>query len=83
MDYTPQTQQAPAPAPIYELKTDVTGKEPPKRGITIITTSTGKKAKVPYPPNPKCTQKHCHGRGYVGVDTKTGNILFCGKCFDH
>jgi hypothetical protein len=79
MDYTPQQPQQQVAAPVYELKTDVTGKPPPKRDPVILTLPTGQKAKVPHAPNPKC--RKCKGRGYVGRDIKSGNILFCGKCY--
>jgi hypothetical protein len=80
MDYIPQTQQAPLPATTYELKTDVTGKPPPKRDAVILTLPTGQKAKVPHAPNPNC--RKCKGRGYMGRDIKSGNILFCRKCYN-
>jgi len=29
--------------------------------------------------NPKCTAKDCYGRGYTGINTKTGQVIGCTK----
>jgi hypothetical protein len=88
MDYTPTPPpQAPAPAPEYELKKDVSGAGPVKRGPQVINiiryNEKNEKqvipVKVPYAPKPKC--KECLGRGYVGVDLKTGRVVICKKCY--
>jgi hypothetical protein len=88
MEYTPQSpKQSEPPKPTYELKTDVTGKLPPVRGAVVIEAmkynNKGEKQiiklRVPKPPTENC--KRCHGRGYVGFDTKTQTPIFCNKCF--
>lgn len=93
MEYTPKTpQQQPPAQPQYELKKDMTGKEPPKRGPQVMTAvryvkdEEGKekrvelKFKVPMLPNPKC--KKCFGRGYIGFDSRQSNALYiCKKCY--
>lgn len=92
MDYTPKQPNQPAPSqPTYELKKDVTGKPPPKRGPQTITavryvkqedgteTKQTQEIKVPYEPNPKC--KRCYGRGYIGWVANTNQIIPCMKCF--
>ena len=88
MEYIPQVPQQPAPAaPVYELKKDVTGKPPEKRGPQILTAThndkDGKEVKfqfkVPYPPKSSC--KICYGRGYIGWDIKTGAVFPCRKCY--
>jgi hypothetical protein len=88
MEYTPTSpKQAPAPKAEYELKKDVTGKEPPKRGPQVINIirydETGSKQvlpfKVPFPPKPNCNI--CNGRGYIGIDLKSGRVVICKKCY--
>jgi len=91
MDYIPQTIPQPQPSqpsqPTYELKKDVTGKPPEKRGPQELTAirmdRDGKQVKfqfkVPYPPKSKC--KKCYGRGYIGFDAHTGNVFPCRKCY--
>ncbi len=80
MDYTPQQPQPSAPTPpAYDLVKDVTGKPAKKRGPQILIDTTGHAMKVPFPPNEKC--KRCYGRGYVGNDTKTKEMIVCRKCY--
>jgi hypothetical protein len=93
MDYIPTVQTSPPAAPVapsYELKTDVTGKPPPKRGPQILKAvkpyeEDGEKKnkilefKVPYPPKPNC--KYCYGRGYIGFEADTEEIVPCRKCY--
>ena len=79
------------PAPAYELKKDITGKPPVKRGPQTLKAiryeeqedGTEKKLeiefRVPFAPKSNC--KHCYGRGYVGFDSRTDGILVCRKCF--
>lgn len=80
MDYIPkETPQAASPPPSYELKKDVTGQTPEKRGEQIITDKNGNNVKLPYPPKVKC--KQCWGRGYLGTNVKTGRFVICRKCY--
>lgn len=83
-----QPKAAPVPPPQYQLKTDVSGEAPPTRGPLFIEIlvpdkkNGGRmkvKAQVPRLPNPKC--KLCRGKGYVGFDIKSENVIFCHKCF--
>lgn len=88
MDYIPQTPPSqPAPQPTYELKKDVTGNPPEPRGpqmmIAMTQDENGNQQKVqfrvPYPPKKNC--KKCYGRGYIGFNTQTGNVIGCLKCY--
>lgn len=80
MDYTPPVPKAPEPPkPVYELKTDVTGKPPPKRGAQTIKDLKGNTIRVPYPPKVNC--KKCYGRGYIGMDPHNKTLLICKKCY--
>ena len=86
--YVPQqSKPQPLPAPQYELKKDVTGEEPPKRGSLFIEVlvpdknNKRTKVRVQVPNLPKKSCKVCYGKGYVGFETKSQKILFCHKCF--
>lgn len=80
IDYTPQQPKPQAPAaPEYALVEDVTGKPAPKRGAQVLLDTKGHAMKVPFSPKPKC--KRCYGRGYVGNDAKTGDMIVCRKCY--
>lgn len=88
MDFTPKpTEQKPTPPPTYELKKDVTGKPAPKRGAQVLFAykQNEKKEtvkvqfKVPMAPQAKC--KKCLGRGYIGFEARSGNIIPCRKCY--
>lgn len=90
IEYTPQQpKQQPAPKPEFVLVNDMTGKPPPKRGPQVMKaymqdesgSQVVKQFKVPFPPKPNC--KKCFGRGYIGIEAKTGNqgILLCKKCY--
>ncbi len=80
MEYTPpQPKQVEPPKPVYELKTDITGKPPPKRGPVFIKDLKGNELRVPYTPKSNC--KKCYGRGYIGSDPRTGGILICKHCY--
>lgn len=79
MDYTPKQAEQKVPAPAYALVKDVTGKPAPKRGVQTLPDSKGRVFKVPYPPKSNC--KKCNGRGFVGLDVKTQEVVVCKKCF--
>lgn len=91
MEYTPQAPKQPEPPkPTYVLVNDVTGKPPPVRGPQTIKVVKyvevdGKQQRqevnmqVPYAPKANC--KKCHGRGYIGFESKSGNVIPCVKCF--
>jgi len=80
MDYTPPVA-APTkpPQPTYELKKDVTGKPPERRGVQTIKDKNGSEVKLPYPPKKNC--KKCYGRGYVGTNVITGRFVICTRCY--
>jgi hypothetical protein len=80
MEYIPKPpQQQPAPPPVYELTKDVTGKPPEHRGPFILKDRNGTSVRMPHKPKDNC--KKCHGRGYVGMDARTGRIVVCHKCY--
>ena len=79
MEYTPPQAQASTEKPSYELKTDITGKEPPKRGPITIKDLKGNEFRVPYRPKKNCAK--CYGRGYIGNDPKSGEMLICKRCY--
>lgn len=79
MEYAPKVNQTPPAAPSYELKQDVTGKPPEKRGPFTLKDKNGTEIKLPYPPKPNC--KKCYGKGYLGTDAITGKLVICGKCY--
>ena len=78
-DYTPPTIN-PTQVPVtYDLVKDVTGKPAPKRGPQILKDIKGNQMKVPYPPKINC--KKCYGRGYIGTDVITNELIVCRKCY--
>lgn len=80
MEYTPVLPQAPKSAPAtYELKQDVTGQEPVKRGPQVLKDRNGTEVTLPYPPKKDC--KKCYGRGSVGINTVNGRLVICRKCY--
>jgi hypothetical protein len=91
MEYTPQAPKQPEPPkPIYELKKDVTGKPPPVRGpqtipvvkyVKVDGKEQRQEVKIQVPHAPKSNCKKCHGRGYIGFESKSGNFIPCVKCF--
>ena len=82
MDYLSKPPVQPKQEPVtYELKKDVTGEPPVMRGVQILKDTTGHKATVPFPPNPKC--KKCRGLGFVGIDVNHKVMILCKKCYPH
>jgi hypothetical protein len=79
MEYTPTPPQVQAPKPEYVLVDDVTGKPPPVRGPQVLVDSKGRKFKVPFAPVKGC--KKCYGRGYIGFEAKSGDLIICKKCY--
>ncbi len=87
MEYTPATPKQADAKPEYELKQDVSKAGPVKRGPQVINiiryNEKNEKQtipiKVPYAPKPKCNT--CFGRGYIGVDLKTGRVVICKRCY--
>jgi hypothetical protein len=75
--YTPPIPQTPPPT--YELKKEVTGQGPVKRGPQVIKDTFGNERPVPFPPKAKC--KRCYGRGYIGKDVVSGGLVLCKKCY--
>jgi hypothetical protein len=41
--------------------------------------SKGRPFRVPHLPKANC--KKCLGRGYIGYETASGNIIPCRKCY--
>lgn len=79
MDYIPKPLEQKEVPPSYELKKDVSGKPPIKRGAQVLTDTKGRQFRVPYAPKNKC--KKCLGRGYIGYELKSGNTIICKKCY--
>lgn len=79
MDYTPKQDTQQLPTPSYELKKDVTGEAPEKRGPQIVTDKNGVAITLPYPPKKDC--KKCYGRGYSGTNVVNGRLIICRKCY--
>lgn len=74
----PVPQAPPAPAAQYDLKETVAGK-PVNRDPVVLQDSFGNKLRAPHPPKPGC--KKCYGRGFLGTDMKTNQMLPCRKCY--
>jgi len=79
MEYTPIVSTPNVTPPSYELKKDVTGKPPEKRGEYILTDKNGTNVKLPYSPKNDC--KRCYGRGYTGINLKNGRFVICNRCY--
>jgi hypothetical protein len=80
MDYIPvQPKPVAETKPEYTLVEDVTKQAPPRRGIQVLSDGKGKQLRAPYPPKVNC--KKCYGRGYIGIDTSTGELMPCRKCY--
>lgn len=69
--------QKAAPAQ-YELENTVVGK-PEKKEPVVLQDKKGNKLRAPWAPKAKC--KRCFGRGFVGTDTKTNELIPCRKCY--
>jgi len=77
--YEPQAAPAPPPAPVqYDLQQTVTGKYEKKEPI-ILQDTFGNKLRAPWAPKKGC--KRCYGRGFVGTDEKTNEMIPCRKCY--
>ena len=79
MDYIPKPVEQKEAPPSYELKKDVSGKAPIKRGAQVLQDFKGRKFRVPFPPKENC--KRCLGRGYVGINAKTNYLIICKRCY--
>lgn len=86
------TEQPQPPQPTYELVSTVVGKPKPRvmgpQTLKAVRYEKNEKNedvkvetefKVPFPPKKGC--KRCSGRGYVGFDTFSKELLICKKCF--
>lgn len=66
----------------YELLNTVIGKPvppPPPVKSVILEDKDGNKLRAPYPPKSNC--KTCYGRGFVGKDVQSNQLLPCRKCY--
>ena len=81
MDYTPQQSNTKpnAPSPTYELVQDASKLPPIRRGPQTLKDTRGREFKVPFPPNNKC--KKCYGRGFIGINVKTNEVVICKRCY--
>lgn len=64
--------------PEYTLETSVTGKHVRKEPV-VLEDKAGNRLKAPWSPNKNC--KRCFGRGFVGKDSKTNELIPCRKCY--
>ena len=62
----------------YELTDALTGKAERKEPVVLEDTE-GNKLKAPWAPNKKC--KRCYGRGFVGKNSETNELIPCRKCY--
>ena len=76
--YTPPQPAAPAAPVQYQLETTVVGKPVPT-GPTVLQDGNGNKLRAPWPPKKNC--KRCYGRGFVGLDTQSNELIPCRKCY--
>ena len=66
-------------APVqYELTKAITGKVETKEPV-VLEDSKGNKLKAPWAPKKNC--KKCFGRGFIGTDTATNEMVPCRKCY--
>lgn len=68
----------------YTLEKTVTGKvqpkkEEPKKEPVILEDAEGNKLRAPWPPKKTC--KRCYGRGFIGKDANTNELIPCRKCY--
>ena len=80
-----ETFSSPAELPVvptqqgqYELQQDVTGKFEKKEPV-ILEDTRGNKLRSPWAPKKNC--KRCYGRGYVGLNVATNEMIPCRKCY--
>ena len=62
----------------YKLEQTIIGK-PGKPTPVILEDKLGNKLRAPWAPNKKC--KRCYGRGFVGLDAHTTELIPCRKCY--
>lgn len=62
----------------YELTDALTGKADRKEPV-ILEDNEGHKMKAPWAPKKNC--KRCYGRGYVGRQPDTKELIPCRKCY--
>lgn len=70
--------------PQYTLEKTVTGKvkpkaETPKQEPVVLEDAEGNKLHAPWAPKENC--KRCYGRGFIGKDAKTNELIPCRKCY--
>lgn len=63
----------------YELVSTVAGKPPEKKEPVVLQDADGNKLRAPWAPKKHC--KRCYGRGFVGKDSKTNELVPCRKCY--
>jgi len=65
----------------YTLESTVVGKpKPPEpKGPVVLEDKEGNKLRAPWPPKKNC--KRCYGRGFVGKDSATNELIPCRKCY--
>lgn len=62
----------------YTLEKTVTGTPNPTGPVELHDTQ-GNKLRAPWPPKKNC--KRCYGRGFVGRDSQTNQLVPCRKCY--
>lgn len=63
----------------YTLEKTVAGKPVERQEPVVLEDKEGNKLRAPYPPKKNC--KRCHGRGFVGKDASTRELIPCRKCY--
>jgi hypothetical protein len=74
----PATVSTPAAPVQYEIEKTIAGK-PVRNAPVVLQDSWGNKLRAPHPPKSGC--KRCYGRGFVGTDVKTNEMIPCRKCY--
>jgi hypothetical protein len=76
--YEPAPQQAPQAPSQYQLETTLTGKVDRKEPV-VLEDKEGNKLRAPWAPKASC--KKCYGRGFVGKNSTTKELIPCRKCY--
>lgn len=64
----------------YELEKTVAGTVEKKKPV-VLEDKDGNKLRAPWTPKPNC--KKCFGRGFIGRDSKTRELIACRKCYPY
>lgn len=62
----------------YKLESTVAGKVERKEPV-VLQDAAGNKLRAPWAPKKNC--KRCYGRGFVGANALTKELIPCRKCY--